>query len=89
MRIIIPSWRASKDINIQEDIAEEVIRIYGYDRIPFRPLDSDFSIARKNSEVTLRNMTLQHFSKHAWNEIYNYSFSNEALDAKIGYTNME
>lgn len=28
LTIIIPSWRASKDISIKEDIAEEVIRVY-------------------------------------------------------------
>lgn len=87
--ISVPSWRASKDIHIKEDIAEEVIRIYGYDAVPFRPLDSDFSIAKKNPEVSLRNMTLNHFSKNGWSEVYNYSFSSEILDRKVGYTDME
>lgn len=87
--ISVPSWRASKDVNIQEDIAEEVIRVYGYDAVPFRPLDSDFSIAKKNPEVSLRNMTLNHFSKNGWSEVYNYSFSSEILDRKVGYTDTE
>lgn len=33
LQITVPSHRASKDISIREDIAEEVIRIYGYDNI--------------------------------------------------------
>ena len=89
LTISVPSWRASKDISIKEDIAEEVIRIYGYENIPFRPLDTDFSIAKKNPEISLRNTTLNHFSKNNWNEVYNYSFSSEELDRKVGYTTME
>jgi len=36
--IVVPSWRASKDISIKEDIAEEVIRVFGYDNIPLQSL---------------------------------------------------
>lgn len=28
LTVTVPSWRASKDINIKEDIAEEVARVY-------------------------------------------------------------
>ena len=30
----IPTWRATKDISLAEDLVEEVVRIYGYDQIP-------------------------------------------------------
>ena len=30
----IPTWRATKDISIAEDLVEEVARIYGYGNIP-------------------------------------------------------
>ena len=45
-------------VSIREDIAEEVIRIYGYDHIPLSPLTSEFSISSKNTEKSLRNLTL-------------------------------
>lgn len=31
--VTIPSWRATKDVSIKEDVVEEVARIWGYDRI--------------------------------------------------------
>ncbi|MDO8626727.1 MAG: phenylalanine--tRNA ligase subunit beta [Candidatus Magasanikbacteria bacterium] len=34
LSVRIPSWRATKDIAIAEDIVEEVVRIFGYDKIP-------------------------------------------------------
>lgn len=58
MVIKVPSWRASKDVNIREDIAEEVIRIYGYENIPMKSLDSVFTISKPNSDKTLRDQTL-------------------------------
>lgn len=58
LTVTVPSWRASKDISIKEDIAEEVIRIYGYDNIPLSPLTSEFSISARNTEKSLRNSTL-------------------------------
>ncbi len=33
-QVMVPSWRGTKDISIPEDIVEEVLRIWGYDRIP-------------------------------------------------------
>ena len=89
LTIEVPSWRASKDINIREDIAEEVARVYGYDQIPHAPLSADFRIAKKNVEIELRNLSNRHFSERGWHEVYNYSFTNELLESKIGYRNLE
>jgi len=30
----IPTWRATKDISIPEDLAEEIARVIGFDNIP-------------------------------------------------------
>lgn len=62
LKITVPSWRASKDVNIKEDIAEEVARVYGYDRTPLTPLSANFRIAKKNHEIALRDLSLEHFS---------------------------
>jgi phenylalanyl-tRNA synthetase beta subunit len=59
--VIVPSWRATKDINIPEDIAEEVGRVYGYDHVELSPVDAKLRINTKNNELTLRNSTLLYF----------------------------
>ncbi|NQV90306.1 phenylalanine--tRNA ligase subunit beta [Candidatus Uhrbacteria bacterium] len=33
LEVMIPSWRATKDVEIVEDVIEEIARIYGYDNI--------------------------------------------------------
>ena len=37
--VIVPSWRATKDVSIKDDLVEEVGRMIGYDSItPVAPL---------------------------------------------------
>ncbi len=48
----IPSWRA--DISIQEDIAEEVARVYGYNNINARDLKYRYQITKPDRIDTLR-----------------------------------
>jgi phenylalanyl-tRNA synthetase beta chain len=86
--ITVPSWRATKDVSIPEDIIEEIGRVSGYDQVPYIPLSSAFSIGKKNHEINLRNCSNIHFSERGWNEVYNYGFTSEILDRKLGYTDM-
>lgn len=88
LSIIVPSWRASKDISIKEDIAEEVARVYGYDSVPLTPLTANFSISKKNADKSLRNTVLEFFSRRGWNEAYNYSFTSKKLDSALGFDDM-
>jgi len=44
----IPTWRATKDVEIAEDILEEVGRIYGFDNITPQTLKFDVSVATVN-----------------------------------------
>jgi phenylalanyl-tRNA synthetase beta chain len=34
LEVGVPSWRATRDITLPEDLSEEIARIYGYDKIP-------------------------------------------------------
>ena len=88
MTLKVPSWRASKDVSIKEDIAEEVIRIYGYDNVAVAPLGANSGISTRNTNRQLRDLSLNYWKSEKWNEVYNYSFTNTALDAAIGYSDM-
>ena len=87
--IVVPSWRASKDISIKEDIAEEVIRVFGYDNIPLQALGANTGISSKNQLKSLKDTSLNFWKHQNWNEVYNYSFTNKSLDEYIGYDSME
>jgi phenylalanyl-tRNA synthetase beta chain len=89
IQVTVPSWRASKDISIKEDIAEEVIRIYGYDNIPMTSLGANTGISQKNLINSLRDISLDFWKHQNWNEVYNYSFTNTTLDTQVGYENMD
>lgn len=61
--VCVPWWRGSDDMNIAEDIAEEIVRIYGYDRIQslpyaesmtYVPLRSALHVARTVEQILVQ-----------------------------------
>ncbi len=75
LEVQIPSWRATKDVKSKEDIAEEVLRIYGYNNI-----ESTFPIERMGAPVINQERVLERkikdilALKFSLTESYNYSF---------------
>lgn len=75
LTVEVPGFRATKDINIEDDLIEEISRIYGYDKIP--P-----SLPTLPTKLPMEN--IERFKKHrareilsyglGLNEAYNYSF---------------
>lgn len=82
--IKVPSWRATKDVSIKEDIAEEIGRINSYSKVPEIPLNWEFTVTAKNYNIKFKQTIQWYFTGKKWLEAYNYSFGNEALDEKIG-----
>lgn len=83
--VTIPTWRATKDISIPEDLVEEIVRIYGYEKIsPHLPV---FSIQPpqenklKKLERACKNILVNSL---AYTEVYNYSFVSDRQIEKIG-----
>jgi len=74
----IPTWRATKDISIPEDLAEEVARIYGYQNIkPAMP-----QVLMQAPEVNIERESINKIKdilsgSASMTEVYNYSFVNE------------
>lgn len=78
----VPSHR--QDLAIEEDIAEEVARIYGYDRIPAQ-LPYNFKYVPENHELTKKrkflNLVRDYMISLGYNEAVNFSFmSPDDLD---------
>ncbi|MBN1325656.1 phenylalanine--tRNA ligase subunit beta [Candidatus Falkowbacteria bacterium] len=83
--ILVPTWRATKDISIPEDIIEEVARIYGYDNLAVAmPLVSmDRPELNKERYLERKIKTILSLGLAA-SEVYNYSFVGEDQVKKLG-----
>lgn len=75
LSVTVPSHRASKDVSIEEDIVEEVARLYGYDAIPALLPQQPVKLPIENTE-----RQLEHEARHilalqlGFTEVMNYSF---------------
>jgi len=84
-KVKVPTYRATKDVGIPEDLVEEIGRIYGYDNIipeaiklDMKPIDEQpIHLIRKE----LRNIFSIGFS---FNEVFNYSFNGSKQVEKLG-----
>ncbi|MFH1789754.1 MAG: phenylalanine--tRNA ligase subunit beta [bacterium] len=85
MSIKVPSWRATKDISIREDVVEEVARVYGYGNIePIAPLFA-MDPPAINELRALQTKVMDVFVKTmGYSEAYNYSFISAHQIESIG-----
>ncbi|MEZ5400421.1 MAG: phenylalanine--tRNA ligase subunit beta [Bryobacteraceae bacterium] len=80
----VPSWRATKDISLREDLVEEVGRIIGYDNItPAPPLLPAAPPPGNPVRDYLHGVRLA-TAAQGFTEVYNYSFVSEEHAAEIG-----
>lgn len=82
----VPPYRSVKDLSIEPDIAEEVLRVYGYGRIepimpsmPIKPLHVEKSIRLEHKARKLLA------GSHGFLETHNYGWTDDTWLAKIGY----
>jgi phenylalanyl-tRNA synthetase beta chain len=75
--VTVPSWRATKDITIKDDLVEEVGRMIGYGTItPQAPL-VPAAVPPANPERRFQHEVRELFTGLGFNEVYNYSFVSE------------
>ncbi|MDA3802842.1 MAG: phenylalanine--tRNA ligase subunit beta [Patescibacteria group bacterium] len=76
--VVVPSWRANKDIKIKEDVLEEILRLYGYDNVNSKLPYEELVLPKINNEKKIeRNIKNILSLKHSLFEVYNYSFVGE------------
>jgi len=85
LKITVPFYRATKDINLPIDLVEEIGRIYGYDNIPPCPPLVPCSPPVKNEKRQLERKIKNILSRdHNLTEVSSYSFVNEDILNKLG-----
>ena len=77
-----PSYRAY-DIKIWQDLAEEIARVYGYNKLPKNDLSQ--AKAKDNEEFNKTECIKDILSKLGFIEIYSYSFIDQSKIAVLGY----
>jgi phenylalanyl-tRNA synthetase beta chain len=82
--VTVPSWRATKDISLADDLVEEVGRMVGYGEIaPAPPLVAATVPPSNPMRVYLRQVRAQ-LAAQGFTETYNYSFVNQADLLRFG-----
>ena len=78
-RAVVPTWR--RDLEIEADIAEEVARLYGYDRIAPRLPGSD-PIGYVAQPTALRDVIRQQLAACGLHEVVTHALVSQALSRR-------
>ena len=84
-RVITPSWRATKDISLKDDLVEEVGRMIGYDSIPPRAPLVAAQVPPANPQRKFQHEVRSLFVDEGFTEVYNYSFLSEEAARAFGF----
>ncbi len=84
LTVTVPSWRATKDIELKDDLVEEVGRIIGYGEIvPLPPLVQSVVPPANPMHLFLRRLR-SGLADQGFTEVYNYSFNTVADAQRFG-----
>ncbi len=84
LAVTVPSWRATKDVSIKDDLVEEVGRMVGYDSItPAAPLVPAV-VPPGNEEREFQHEVREIFVDQGFTEVHNYSFLSEEAVCAFG-----
>jgi phenylalanyl-tRNA synthetase beta chain len=77
LSVLVPTWRATKDVSLKDDLVEEVGRMVGYDSItPTPPLVASTVPPANPLRLYLRQLRAQ-ITAQGFSEAHNYSFVAE------------
>jgi phenylalanyl-tRNA synthetase beta chain len=83
--VTVPSWRATKDISLKEDLVEEIGRMIGYIDIPPTAPLVPATVPPSNPEREFQHRLRDRVAAQGFTEVYNYSFLSEAAVAEFGW----
>ncbi|MCC6537719.1 MAG: phenylalanine--tRNA ligase subunit beta [Bryobacterales bacterium] len=82
--VTVPTWRATKDTSIKEDLVEEVGRMLGYSSIPPTAPAVPATPPPANPERDYFHRLRAIATQQGFHEVYNYSFVNEPQVRELG-----
>ncbi|MBO5906585.1 MAG: phenylalanine--tRNA ligase subunit beta [Clostridia bacterium] len=89
-KVVVPSWRATKDVTIKADIIEEITRIYGYDNFDVFTAESPLLPVRKevlkSEEDRMKDLLVKSFRMH---EVHSYIWSDIQKNRELGINTPE
>ncbi len=89
LSIQVPTYRATKDIECEADIIEEIGRVIGYDNIiPTPPLDAVLPVALSNEKKLARKLSDFMIYKQKAFEVMTYPMIGEALLKKTAWSDL-
>ena len=83
--VTIPSWRATKDIGIKDDLVEEVGRMIGYQSIPPAAPASPAVVPPDEPERLFYRAVRRQCASQGFTEVYNYSFLSKSEVEPFGF----
>ena len=85
--VTVPSYRATKDISIKEDLVEEIARSYGYDNITPMPIEMKVEAVNQNTYHTNEYQTKYLLAeKYGLNEVHSYLWNYSEFNKQHGIT---
>ena len=74
-KVVAPYFRM--DLQCVADIAEEVVRFYGYDKLETTLIKADTTLGVRNKEQKIESKIKQTLVNNGFSEIYTYGFVSE------------
>ncbi len=70
----VPSWRATRDVTIEEDLIEEVGRLVGYDRVVGATPRAPLRLGARDPLLAVEDALRDGFARQGFSECLSYSF---------------
>ena len=83
MEILVPTFRATKDVSIPADIVEEIARLYGYDNIKAKPLVFAIEASELDEKIKNEYKVKDIMSLNGFTEIYTYIWKNKKENDRL------
>lgn len=83
--LVVPSWRATKDVSMKADIIEEITRVYGYDNFDIRSTKTLLTPVRhsveRDNEYSIKLLLSE---RYAMSEVHSYIWYDSKINKELG-----